>query len=104
MIASDVVAVGIGFATAIAIQQVVRPVSVTRSQAEALFGVIIVPIWVLMMGANHLFLARAVTHFSEEFRHLLTAGLMAIGFLVGVLFIAQYHVLSRLWAACSSCV
>ena len=49
------------------------------------------------MGANQLFLARAIGRFGEELRRLLTAGLMAIGFLLAVSFIAQYSLLSRLW-------
>jgi exopolysaccharide biosynthesis polyprenyl glycosylphosphotransferase len=64
-----------------------------------LLAVIIVPIWVFMMGANQLFLARAISRFGEELRHLVMAGLMAVGFLVAVSFIAQYNDLSRLWVA-----
>jgi exopolysaccharide biosynthesis polyprenyl glycosylphosphotransferase len=50
-----------------------------------------------MMGANQLFLARAISRFGEELRRLMTAGLMAIGFLLAVSFGAQYGSLSRLW-------
>ena len=97
LIASDVVAIVVGFVVATVLQQLFKPVPSDILHDEMLFGLVVVPIWVLMMGANNLFLARAVSQFAEEFRHLLTAGLMATGFLVGVLFIAQYSVLSRLW-------
>jgi FlaA1/EpsC-like NDP-sugar epimerase len=82
-----------------AIQQLVRPVSDATLRDEVLFAVFMVPIWVLMMGANNLFLARAVSRFEEELRRLLVSGLMATGFLVGVLFLAKYEELSRLWVA-----
>ncbi len=56
-----------------------------------------VPIWVLMMGANNLFLARAVAGSERSCGGLFVSGLMATGFLVAVLFLAQYGQLSRLW-------
>ncbi len=99
LIASDVAAIGVGYATATAIQQIVKPVSNATLQDEALFAVFMVPIWVLMMAAQNLFLARAVSRFGEELRRLLVSGLMATGFLVAVLFLAQYGELSRLWVA-----
>jgi len=97
LIASDVVAIIVGFALATAIQQIARPVSDEALRNELVFGVFLVPIWVIMMGINSLFLARAVSNAGEEMRRLVTAGVMACGFLVGVLFVAQYTLLSRLW-------
>jgi exopolysaccharide biosynthesis polyprenyl glycosylphosphotransferase len=97
LIVSDIVAITIGMVVATVIQQILRPVPSGILSDEILFAVIIVPIWVLMMGANHLFLARAISEFGEELRRLLMAGLMTTGFLVAVLFIAKYDELSRLW-------
>ena len=97
LIASDVLAIVVGYALATVIQQVVRPVADTTLRDEIWFAAFVIPVWVLMMGANHLFLARAVHQFSEEFRRLFVSGLMAIGFVVAVLFLAQYTMLSRLW-------
>jgi exopolysaccharide biosynthesis polyprenyl glycosylphosphotransferase len=97
LIASDVAAIGIGYAASIAIEQLVEPVSDATLQDEALFAAFVVPIWVLMMASQNLFLARAVSRLGEELRRLMIAGLMAIGFLVAVLFLAQYNELSRLW-------
>jgi exopolysaccharide biosynthesis polyprenyl glycosylphosphotransferase len=99
LIASDVVAILVGYALATAIQHVVKPVSGATLRDEVLFAVFMVPIWVVMMGANNLFLARAVSQFEEELRRLVVSGLMASGFLVAVLFLAQYEELSRLWVA-----
>ncbi len=99
LIASDVAAILVGYASSMAMQQLVSPVPGDMLRDEALFAVFMVPIWVLMMGANNLFLARAVCRFEEEVRRLVVSGLMATGFLVGVLFLAQYDELSRLWVA-----
>ncbi len=97
LIASDVVAIVVGYAAATVIQQMVNPVPGATLRDEVLFATFMVPIWVLMMGANNLFLARAVSRFGEELRRLFVSGLMATGFLVAVLFLAQYDLLSRLW-------
>jgi exopolysaccharide biosynthesis polyprenyl glycosylphosphotransferase len=97
LIASDVVAIVVGMVLATVLQQLLQPVERDVLIDEALLAVVIVPIWILMMGANHLFLARAICRFGEELRHLLTANLMAVGFLVAVSFVADYNLLSRLW-------
>ncbi len=97
LIASDVGAIIAGIVAATVIQQLLEPLPDGVLRDEALFGAIMVPIWVLMMGANHLFLARAVSQFAEEMRHLLMAGFMSISFLLAVLFISKYGQLSRLW-------
>ena len=97
LIASDVVAIVVGYALAIMIQQLVNPVPDSALRAELLFALFMVPIWVLIMSANNLFLARAINRFGEELRRLTIAGLVATGFLVAVLFLAQYNQLSRLW-------
>ncbi len=97
LIASDVMAIIVGTILALVGQQIFKPVPMDIRNEELWLTVVIVPIWVLMMGANHLFLARAISRFGEEFRHLLMAGVMSTGFLVAVSFLAQYRELSRLW-------
>jgi exopolysaccharide biosynthesis polyprenyl glycosylphosphotransferase len=97
LIASDVLAIVVGVVAATTVQQLLNPVTQEILMEEALLGLVIVPVWILMMGANQLFLARAISRFGEELRRLMTAGLMAIGFLLAVSFGAQYGSLSRLW-------
>ncbi len=97
LIASDVVAIIVGAILALVVQHIFKPVPADIRSEELWLTVVIVPVWVLMMGANHLFLARAISRFGEEFRHLLMAGAMSAGFLVAVSFLAQYGELSRLW-------
>ena len=60
LIASDVVAIVVGVLLALVGQQIFSPVSGEVRREELLLTVVVVPVWVLMMGANHLFLARAV--------------------------------------------
>ena len=97
LIASDVLAIVTGVIVATTIQQVVRPVDGHVLRVEILLALIMIPVWVLMMGVNRLFLARAVSQVGDELRLLLKAGLMAIGFLVAVSFLARYGDMSRLW-------
>ena len=99
LIASDVLAIVIGAVLATAIQQRIRPVDGNVLSAEIVLAVIGVPVWVLMMGINHLFLARAISQVGDEFRCLVKSGLMAVSFLVAVSFLAKYGALSRLWVA-----
>jgi len=97
LIASDVAAIVVGIVVATVCQQLIKPVPSDILREEILLAAIIVPVWILMMGANRLFLARAISRFGEELRHLMVAGVMSIGFLIAVSFIAQYGELSRLW-------
>jgi exopolysaccharide biosynthesis polyprenyl glycosylphosphotransferase len=97
LIASDVLAIVVGGAAATILQHALRPIPTDILGDEIAFAAIALPIWLVMMAMNHLFLARAISEFAEEFRRLVMAGLMASGFLVAVLFIAQYDQLSRLW-------
>lgn len=97
LIMSDATSIVFGIVLATVIQGVVRTVPGDILREQALLAAILVPIWLLMMGANQLFLARAITRFGEELRRLIVAGLMSIGFLLAVSFLAQYGALSRLW-------
>jgi exopolysaccharide biosynthesis polyprenyl glycosylphosphotransferase len=91
LITSDVFSIVVGIVAATAMQQVLKPVPPGTLVDEVLLGLVIVPLWILMMGANQLF------QFGEEARRILTAGAMSLGVLVAFSFVAQYDVLSRLW-------
>ena len=97
LIASDALAIGIGIAVATGLQYLIKPVSAETLAEEALLALVIVPLWLLMMGANRLFTARAITRFGEEMQHLFMAGLLSVGVLVAASFVMQYSMLSRLW-------
>ncbi len=97
LIASDLVAIIVGSALATSIQQAVKPTTEAALQNEIWFAVLMVPVWLLIMGANSLFRARAVSRFGEELQRLVVSAAMSVGLLVAVLFVAQYEDLSRLW-------
>ena len=97
LIASDALAIGIGVALATGLQSLIRPVPVDILARGGASRPGDRSVWVLMMGANHLFIARAITRFGEEMQHLFMAGLLSIGVLVAASFVMQYSVLSRLW-------
>jgi exopolysaccharide biosynthesis polyprenyl glycosylphosphotransferase len=97
LIGSDVVAVILGVISATAIQQIVNPVTREAVIDEIVLGAIAGPVWIAMMSANQLFLARAISRFGEELRRIMTAGLMSVGFLLAALFGVQHDALSRLW-------
>ena len=97
LIASDVLAITVGIVVATGLQYLIRPVPNHILLEEALLALVIVPLWAVMMGANHLFIARAITQFGEEMRHLFMAGMLTIGVLVAASFVMQYSLLSRLW-------
>ncbi len=97
LIMSDAAAIVFGVVLATVIQGVVKPAPRDVLWEQALLAAMLVPIWLLMMGANHLFLARAIARFGEEMRRIVVASMMSIGFLLAVSFLAQYGSLSRLW-------
>ena len=97
LVTSDVAAIVVGATLALIGQRYLNPVPTDIRAQQILLTFIIAPIWVLMMGANQLFLARAINSFAEEFRRLHVAGAMSAGFLVMISFLAQYKELSRLW-------
>jgi exopolysaccharide biosynthesis polyprenyl glycosylphosphotransferase len=66
-------------------------------RTHMMLAILSFPIWPICLGLNKLYLARAVGSWTEEFRRILNASLMSVGFIVGAAFVAQFHALSRLW-------
>ena len=97
LIMSDAMAIVIGIVVASMMQDLANTVRLDTVRDQVVLAVFLVPTWLLMMGANQLFLARAITRFGEELRRLVVAGAMSIGCLLAMSFVAQYGALSRLW-------
>jgi exopolysaccharide biosynthesis polyprenyl glycosylphosphotransferase len=98
LIAADVVAVVIGIALAFGWQSLVSVNSQLGNQRMHLsLAVLTFPVWIVSMALNKLFLARAVARPTEEFRRIINASLMSVGFMIGVAFAIQFKSLSRLW-------
>lgn len=95
-IAADAVAIVLGHIVAFAIQGRIRPLPTEIRYEHLLLAMAVVPVWLIALGANKLYAARAVERQGEEMRRLLVAGAVATGVLVGIGFIIQYDLLSRL--------
>ena len=55
------------------------------------------PLWIVTMALNKLYLARAVARVGEELRRIVNAALITVATMVGIAFVLQFKVLSRLW-------
>jgi exopolysaccharide biosynthesis polyprenyl glycosylphosphotransferase len=99
LVLSDAVALAVAFALAIFVQSLVRPVPTSIVLQQVNLAAIALPFWLVAMGLNRLFTARALVRRSEEFRRLVTANLWGAGFIVAAGFATKNHLLSRLWVA-----
>ena len=98
LIAADVLAVCVGIVLAFGWRELVKSeteLSVMRT--HMMLAILSFPIWPICLSLNKLYLARAVARPTEETRRILYACSMAVGFIVGAAFVAQFHTLSRLW-------
>jgi exopolysaccharide biosynthesis polyprenyl glycosylphosphotransferase len=77
----------------------VRPVPTSIVLQQVNLAAVALPLWLVAMGLNRLFTARALVRRSEEFRRLVTANLWGVGFIVAAGFATKNHLLSRLWVA-----
>lgn len=95
-IGADAVAIAIGYAAAFVVQGWLRPLPTSIRVAHLVLAVAIVPVWLLLLGINQLYAARAVERASEEIRRLLVSGAITTGALVAIGFVLKYDLLSRL--------
>lgn len=98
-IAADAVAIAVGYAAAFVLQGRFRPLPTEIRVAHLLLAVALVPIWLILLGVNQLYAARAVERASEEMRRLVVSGAIATGALVAIGFVVKYDLLSRLMVA-----
>jgi exopolysaccharide biosynthesis polyprenyl glycosylphosphotransferase len=94
---SDALALTVAFALAMFVQSLVRPVPTSIVLQQVNLAAIALPFWLLAMGLNRLFTARALVRRSEEFRRIVTANLWGAGFIVAAGFATKNVLLSRLW-------
>ncbi|MET0459742.1 MAG: sugar transferase [Ilumatobacteraceae bacterium] len=96
--AADALAIVLGLAMAFAWQALVRSDTQLGVQRRHLtLAVIAVPVWLVVMFLNKLYLARAVARAGEEARRIVNASLISVGVIVVVAFAMQFKTLSRLW-------
>jgi exopolysaccharide biosynthesis polyprenyl glycosylphosphotransferase len=98
LIAADVLAVSVGIVLAFGWRALVKSESdLGGMRTHMMLAILSFPIWPICLSLNKLYLARAVARSTEETRRILYASLMAVGFIVGAAFVAQFQTLSRLW-------
>ncbi|HEX6657903.1 MAG TPA: sugar transferase, partial [Ilumatobacter sp.] len=97
LVLSDTFALVVALGTAAVAQSQLRPVPQFISTQQLELAAIALPFWLLSMGFNRLFTARALVRRAEELRRLLCANVWGTGFVVAAAFVIQFRELSRLW-------
>jgi exopolysaccharide biosynthesis polyprenyl glycosylphosphotransferase len=99
LVASDAVALAIALSVATIVQAWVRPIPAYIRTEQFKLALVALPLWLVAMGLNRLFTARALVRRSEEFRRLVSANALGTGLIVGLGFLVKFRELSRLWVA-----
>jgi exopolysaccharide biosynthesis polyprenyl glycosylphosphotransferase len=97
LVIADAVALLLGFIAAFVLQEVLRPVPLWIQLEHLLLTVVAVPVWLVAMGANKLYMSRVIERPSEEVQRLVASGAIGVGAMVALAFVLQYGDLSRLW-------
>ena len=94
---ADAVAIAIGVCLAFVIQEILRPVPNDIWATHGRLLAVSLPVWVIAMGMNKLYTARANERRTEEFRRIFAATGAGVGSVIAIAFASQYKDLSRLW-------
>ena len=94
---ADAVAIGVGVCVAFLLQAMLRPVPRDVWSAHGRLLVITLPVWIVAMGMNKMYTARANERRSEESRRIFAATGVGVGSVIAIAFASQYKDLSRLW-------
>ena len=94
---ADAAAILAGVALTFLVQVVLRPVPHQVWTTHVWLLVVSSPVWVVALGINKLYTARANERRSEELRHIIAAAGTGVGSVIGIAFATQYKDLSRLW-------
>jgi exopolysaccharide biosynthesis polyprenyl glycosylphosphotransferase len=97
LMCADVVAMLTGVAVAFILQAVWRPVPQHIWSTHGRLLAVSAPVWIIAMGMNKLYTARANERRTEEVRRILAATGSGVGAIIAIAFAAQYKELSRLW-------
>ena len=98
LVAADAAAVAVGVLLAFVLQSIVRSEAELGVQrAHLVLAVLTFPVWMVALAANKLYQSRATERRGEELKRLVNAALVSMGSIVGLAFVGQFKVLSRLW-------
>ena len=97
LMCADAVAMCVGVCLAFVIQEMLRPVPHSVWSTHGRLLAVSLPVWIIAMGANKLYTARANERRTEEFRRIFSATGAGVGSVIAIAFASQYKELSRLW-------
>ncbi len=97
LMCADAVAVCVGVFVAFLLQEALRPVPRQVWSTHGRLLAVSVPVWIIAMGMNKLYTARANERRTEELRRIFAATGVGVGSVIAVAFLSQYKELSRLW-------
>jgi exopolysaccharide biosynthesis polyprenyl glycosylphosphotransferase len=97
LMCADAVAMCVGVCLAFVIQDMLRPVPHSVWSTHGRLLAVSVPVWIIAMGMNKLYTARANERRTEEFRRIFAATGAGVGSVIAIAFASQYKELSRLW-------
>jgi exopolysaccharide biosynthesis polyprenyl glycosylphosphotransferase len=94
---ADAVAICVGVCLAFIVQEMLRPVPRQIWSTHGRLLAVSAPVWIIAMGMNKLYTARANERRVEEFRRIFAATGVGVGSVIALAFATQYKELSRLW-------
>jgi exopolysaccharide biosynthesis polyprenyl glycosylphosphotransferase len=97
LMCADAVAICVGVCVTFLIQEMLRPVPRNVWSTHGRLLAVSVPVWIIAMGMNKLYTARANERRTEEFRRIFAATGAGVGSVIAIAFASQYKELSRLW-------
>jgi exopolysaccharide biosynthesis polyprenyl glycosylphosphotransferase len=97
LMCADAVAICVGVCFGFVVQETLRPVPRHVWSAHGRLLAVSVPVWIIALGMNKLYTARANERRLEEIRRILSATGIGVGTVIAIAFAAQYKELSRLW-------
>jgi exopolysaccharide biosynthesis polyprenyl glycosylphosphotransferase len=97
LMCADALAMTVGICAAFLLQELLRPVPRQIWSTHGRLLVVSIPVWIIAMGMNKLYTARANERRSEELRRIFSATGAGVAAIIALAFAWQYKDLSRLW-------
>jgi exopolysaccharide biosynthesis polyprenyl glycosylphosphotransferase len=97
LVLSDLMAIGLGYLVAFAVQSVFRPVPGFVRADHVTLSLLSLPVWLIALVATKSYVARHVDRATQEFSCILRSTRIVVGTIIVASFLSQFDTLSRLW-------